>query len=73
MSMYGKRAQGAEHYLAKLDDATVRKIREQHARKERIKKKLDARYGAAALALRYGVHVNTITKVLLYSTWRHVK
>lgn len=58
---------------SKLNDELVRRIRRQHARKEKLKKKLDAMYGAAALADRYGVSVPTITKVLTFETWRHVR
>lgn len=57
---------------SKLNDELVRRIRRQHGRKEALKRKLDARYGAAALAKRFGVSEPTITKVLTYETWRHV-
>lgn len=57
---------------AKLNDALVQRIREEHAKKERLKKLLDEEHSAAAIAKRYGVNVNTIHKVLTYATWRHV-
>ena len=62
---------GTELPHAKLNEKLVRLIREEHAKKERLKVLLDAEHSAAALARRYGVSVNTITKVLTYATWRH--
>ena len=57
----------------KLNAVLVRRIRQEHAAKEAEKRKLDALYSHAALATRYGVHVNTISKVIGYATWRHVR
>lgn len=63
---------GTELPQSKLNETLVRRIREEHAKKERLKKLLDEEHSAAAIAKRYGVSVNTITKVLTYATWRHV-
>ena len=57
---------------SKLNEKLVALIRRQHARKERLKAALDARYSAEAFALRFQVHKATIDKVLTYATWRHV-
>lgn len=69
---YGKTPTGLECNAAKLNSTLVRRIREEHAEKERKKKELDAQSSAAALAKRYGVAKTTIEKVLTYATWRHV-
>jgi hypothetical protein len=58
---------------AKLNDELVRRIRAEHAAKEQQKRELDAKHSARALAERYRVSVNTITKVLTYATWKHVR
>ena len=63
---------GVDLPWSKLNDTLIRRIREEHAKKERLKKLLDEEHSAAAIAKRYGVNVNTITKVLTYATWRHV-
>lgn len=70
--MYGKGKRGTELPHAKLNETLVARIRKEHANKERLKKLLDAEHSAAAMARRYGVSVNTITKVLTFATWRHV-
>lgn len=57
---------------SKLNDKLVRRIRTEHRIKERLKKLLDAEFGAAAQAKRYRVGKTTIDKVLTYATWRHV-
>ena len=64
--------QGSDLPHSKLNATLVRRIRDEHAAKEQAKRELDAKSGAAALAARYGVHENTITKVLTYATWKHV-
>ncbi len=63
---------GDELPQSKLNAKLVAMIRRQHARKERLKVALDARYSAEAFAKRFGVHKNTVDKVLTYATWRHV-
>ena len=70
---YLKSMQGSDLPQSKLNDTIVRRIRTEFALKERIKKLLDAEYGAEAQAKRYGVNVNTIHKVNTYATWRHIK
>lgn len=70
--MYGKTPRGMELPQSKLNETLVRRIREEHAEKERQKKALDAQFSAAAFAKRYGVGKTTIEKVLTYATWRHV-
>lgn len=73
MSATRERApQGSDLPWAKLNDTLVRRIRKEHAVKEQAKRDLDAQFSAEAFAKRYGVHTNTITKVLTYATWRHV-
>lgn len=57
---------------AKLNAILVRRIRAEHAEKEAAKRALDAQYSHLALARRYGVHKNTVSKVLSYATWKHV-
>jgi hypothetical protein len=69
---YLRAKQGSELPWSKLNDTLVRRIREEHAAKERAKQDLDAQFSAEAFAKRYGVHKNTIDKVLTYATWRHV-
>lgn len=70
---YRHAPQGSDLPQSKLNDTIVRRIREEHANKERAKRELDEKYSAEAFARRYGVSVNTITKVLGYATWRHVR
>lgn len=68
--LYAKR--GTELPWAKLNEKLVSIIRAEHAEKERQKRDLDVKHSARAMALRYGVHKNTIDKVLSYATWVHV-
>lgn len=70
---YARSLQGSDLPQSKLNDTLVRRIRREFELKERIKKLLDAEYGAEAQAKRYRVNVNTIHKVNTYATWRHVK
>ena len=72
VDLYATARRGSALKAAKLDEATVREIRATHAVKEELKRALDQKFSAAAFAARHGVHVNTITKVLTYATWRHV-
>lgn len=72
-AVYGHARRGMELGQSKLNDDLVRKIRAEHAAKEELKRVLDANFSAEAFAKRYGVHKNTIDKVLTYATWRHVK
>ena len=58
---------------AKLNATLVRRIRRQHREKEEAKRQLDEQFSTAAFAKRYGVAPSTITKVLTYATWRHVR
>lgn len=67
-----RQARGAELPQAKLNETLVRRIRAEHAAKEEIKRTLDKEFSAEAFARRYGVSVNTVTKVLSYATWRWV-
>lgn len=71
--MYGKVARGEDLPQSKLTAELVRKMRRLHARKERLKRLLDERYGAAALAAKCSVAETTMNKVLTYATWRHVQ
>jgi hypothetical protein len=64
---------GSELPQAKLNERLVAMIRAEHAEKERQKRELDRLHSAEAIAKRYQVSVNTITKVLTYATWRHVQ
>lgn len=70
---YGYVMRGDDLPQSKLNETLVRRIRAEHAKKEADKAVLDEKYSAAAFAKRYGVSVNTITKVLGYATWRHVR
>ena len=70
--MNPKFKRGTELPFAKLNEASVRRIRTEHAEKERLKRELDAKYSAKAFAQRYGVAIDTITKVLSHQTWGHV-
>lgn len=63
---------GSELPWSKLNETLVRRIRAEHAEKERQKRELDAKYSAAAFARRYQVAKTTIDKVLSYETWGHV-
>lgn len=73
MNSYARAKQGSELPQSKLNDTLVARLRAEFEIKERIKRMLDAEYGAEAQAKRYGVSVNTIHKVITYATWRHVK
>jgi hypothetical protein len=72
-AFYESAPQGVHIPAAKLNDVLVKRIRKEHAAKEMAKKALDEQFSIAALAKKYGVHVNTIVKVLSYETWRHVQ
>jgi prolyl-tRNA editing enzyme YbaK/EbsC (Cys-tRNA(Pro) deacylase) len=72
-SKYESGLKGSECGQAKLNETLVARIRRQHARKERLKRLLDAAYSTQAFAQRYGVSPNTITKALTFATWRHVR
>lgn len=63
---------GSQLSFAKLNEVLVKRIRMQHARKERLKRLLDERYSSAAFAKRYGVSRSAVEKVLCYQHWRHV-
>lgn len=69
---YGKGLHGSQLPQSKLNEKLVKMIREGHARKEAEKRRLDAEWGAAAIAKRFGVGKTTVEKVLTYATWRHV-
>lgn len=71
--MKGCWVNGSDLPQSKLNEKLVARIRAEHREKEKAKRELDERYSAAAFAARYGVSVNTITKVLTYATWRHVR
>lgn len=58
---------------AKLNAETVKQIRRQHERKQKLIDRLNERYSAEAFAERLGVHKNTVVKALAYATWRQVK
>lgn len=64
--------QGLDLPQSKLNPTLVRRIRSEHAAKEKAKRELDEQFSAAAFAKRYGVGKTTIEKVLTYATWRHV-
>lgn len=70
---YARTPHGAALPQSKLNDALVARLRAEHTVKERMKRLLDAEFGAAAQARKYGVSVNTIHKVITYATWRHIK
>lgn len=72
LDMYGKVKRGLELPQSKLNETIVKRCREEHAEKERQKRELDAKHGAAALAKRYGVSESAMEKVLSYQSWRHV-
>lgn len=65
-------ARGNACGASKLNEELVRRIRAEHAAKEEIKRVLDREFGTDALAARYKVNRNTITKVLTRATWFHV-
>lgn len=64
---------GSECPSAKLDEATVAWIKRQHARKQRLVKKLNDLYGVKGIAKRYGLHVRTIERILQHNGWVHVR
>lgn len=64
---------GSECGQSKLDEATVAMIKRQHARKQRLVRKLHDMYGIEAIAKRFGVHARTIEKVLQRDSWIHVR
>lgn len=69
--MYGKCKRGSELPWAKLNEKLVQMIREEHQKKERLKKLLDEEHSARSIAKRYGVSESAVQKVLSYATWRH--
>lgn len=71
--MYQRSLRGLDLPQAKLNPSLVATIRAQHAAKEEMKKILDEHFSSQAFADRYGVHKNTVDKVLAYATWRHVR
>ncbi len=70
---YDRTPRGSDLPQSKLNATIVARLRAEHEIKERMKRVLDAEFGAAAQAKRYGVSVNTIHKVITYATWRHVR
>lgn len=68
--LYAVRGSALPH--AVVDEALVAHIRRQHARKQRLIQRLNARYSAAALAQRYGLHLRTVEKILARESWAHV-
>lgn len=72
VEIYSKAKRGLELPWSKLNDTLVKRCREEHAMKERMKRELDEKYSAAALAAKYGVSVSAMEKVLSYQSWRHV-
>ena len=70
---YARSLQGSALPQSKLNETLVARLRAEFEIKERMKKMLDAEFGAAAQARKYGVSVNTIHKAITYATWRHVK
>ena len=68
-SLYARRGTDCN---AKLDDKTVAWIKRQHARKQKLVKKLNDRYGAKGLAQQLGLHVRTVERILQRSGWVHV-
>ena len=72
-SQYGDVLRGSDLPQAKLNDALVRRIREEHARAQDEIRAIKARYSPKALAREYGVTMRTIEAVISYQTWRHVR
>lgn len=71
--MYGKVVSGSALPQSRLNEALVKRIREEHAEKMRKVQELQRECSAAGFAKRYGVHHRTIEKVLDYESWRHVR
>ena len=70
---YEKSLRGSALPQSRLNETLVARLRAEFEIKERMKRMLDAEFGAAAQAKKYGVSINTIHKVITYATWRHVK
>ena len=70
---YEHALRGTELAQAKLNDEIVRRIRAEHAAKERLKRVLDREFSAEAFARRYQVSESAIEKVISYQSWRHVR
>lgn len=70
---YARSARGSDLPQSRLNETLVARLRAEFEIKERMKRLLDAEFGAVAQAKKYGVSVNTIHKVITYATWRHVK
>ena len=70
---YEKSLRGSDLPQSRLNETLVGRLRAEHEIKERMKRMLDAEFGAAAQAKKYGVSVNTIHKAITFATWRHVK
>ena len=69
---YLKCPRGEAQGHAKLTEADVRKIKWLHAKKQALVKRLNDKYSAQGLAVKFGVHARTIEKVLGHSSWVHV-
>lgn len=70
--LYGAKTtclRGADLPQSKLTPEIVKEIRLRNAEKERMKRELDARHSATALASEFGVSRSAIEKVLSYQTW----
>jgi len=63
---------GQELPHAKLLDIDVVSIRSAARQRESLLQHIRDNLSNAALAKQYGVHVNSITRVLQYGTWGHV-
>lgn len=58
---------------AKLDEATAARILRLYRRKQRLVQQLNARYSAAAIARREGLHRRTVEKLVARDSWAHIK
>lgn len=64
---------GEEAPGAKLTEHDVRLIRQIHKEGQEGIARLRATCSSKALAEKFGVHPNTITKIICGKNWRHVK
>jgi hypothetical protein len=69
-AMHSKR--GWDLPQTKLPPQAVRAIRAAARKRDALRREINDKYSNAALAKQWGVHPNTIGKILAYETQRHV-
>lgn len=68
-----KAKRGEDLPWAKITEHDVRLIRQIHREGREQMERIRATCGPQALAEKFGLHQNTIHKIVSYQIWRHVK